>query len=201
MHISTTNSKLGGFIPSINLPIEGTCRADAPCKKECYANKGHWLYPKVKESLQQNLLEFYQDSEKFFNDIISYLNDSDVIYKYFRWFGSGDIVNYNFFLGMVEVAKKTPQTRFLCFTKKFSIVNKYLLENELPSNLQVVFSGWNIFFKIDNPFNLPVTYVNFRNVSNNVKSNENDKVCTSQCKDSKKCWYLKQGERLFFTQH
>ena len=37
--ISNTISKLGGFIPSINLPAGKTCRADAPCQKGCYAKK------------------------------------------------------------------------------------------------------------------------------------------------------------------
>ena len=53
INISTTNSKLGGTIPSINLPAGLTCRADAPCQKGCYAKKGNWIFKNVKESLHK----------------------------------------------------------------------------------------------------------------------------------------------------
>lgn len=54
VHVSNTNTKLGASILSINLPAGITCRADAPCAKGCYAMKGNWLYPSVKNSLQGN---------------------------------------------------------------------------------------------------------------------------------------------------
>lgn len=63
MHISLSNSKLGDKIPSFNLPAIVTCRPDAPCKSQCYACKGHWLYPNVKASLKANLDEFINDPE------------------------------------------------------------------------------------------------------------------------------------------
>lgn len=43
--ITTTNSKLGHQIPSINMPTL-TCRADAPCQKGCYAKKATTLFQK-----------------------------------------------------------------------------------------------------------------------------------------------------------
>ena len=46
--ISTTNSKLGSFIPSFNFPPIVTCRKDAPCKKMCYACKGNFMFKNVK---------------------------------------------------------------------------------------------------------------------------------------------------------
>ena len=42
--VSNTNSKLGAQIYSINLPVGITCRPDAPCFKDCYARRGHWMY-------------------------------------------------------------------------------------------------------------------------------------------------------------
>lgn len=162
MHISISNSKLGDKIPSLNLPAVKTCRADAPCKKGCYACKGTWLYPNVQNSLNNNLKEFLADSEKFFNDIIKWINNDDITYKFFRWFSSGDIVNKKFFEGMIKTAKICKDTKFLCFTKKFEIVNDYLSSNKkIPSNLKIVFSAWDNTFKVENPHNLPMTYVFF----------------------------------------
>ena len=82
MKISITNSKLGDKIPSLNLPTT-VCRADAPCKKGCYARKGNWLFPNVVNSLQQNLNEFNENPTKFFNDIIEWLNNDDATFKFF----------------------------------------------------------------------------------------------------------------------
>ena len=60
VHISTTVSKLGASIPTVNLPPIITCRPDAPCAKcaeeggGCYTLRGHFIYPNVKKSLQNN---------------------------------------------------------------------------------------------------------------------------------------------------
>ena len=56
--ISITNAKLGDKIPSLNLPTT-ICRADAPCKKGCYAKKGNWLFPNVQNSLNNNLISYF----------------------------------------------------------------------------------------------------------------------------------------------
>ena len=202
MKISLTNSKLGDKIPSLNLPIEGTCRVDAPCRKSgCYAKKGNWIYKNVQESLKQNLKEFLTDPDKFFNDIINWINNDDVTYKFFRWFSSGDIVNYKFLKGMVRVAYSCPQTKFLCFTKKFNLVNCYLEFGDLPENLRVVFSGWDKDFKVDNPFNLPITYINFKDKSKNAKIDEYAIPCTGSCRTCKACWSLQKGQSVYFNQH
>lgn len=108
MHISLSNSKLGDKIPSFNLPAIVTCRPDAPCKKQCYACKGHWLYPNVKASLKANLDEFINDPEKLEKDITEWINNGDIVYRFFRWFSSGDMVNKAFFDMMVRMAKIAP---------------------------------------------------------------------------------------------
>lgn len=161
--ISTTNSKLSGQIPSVNLPPITTCRHNAPCSKTCYACKGNFTYPKVKSSLANNYAYYIKDSKAYFNDIIQQVNSPLTIYKFFRWHSSGDIVDYNYLCGMVKVAQKCKNTKFLAFTKKFEIVNEYLNVNEkLPNNLKIVFSAWDKDFKVENPHNLPVAYINLK---------------------------------------
>lgn len=124
--ISISNSKLGAQIPSINLPPEHSCRVDAPCHKGCYGKKGHFLFKNVKKSLLNNFACYVNNSEDYFNGVISFLNDTLISYKYFRWHSVGDIVDDTYFIGMIKVAKKCKNVKFLCFTKKFGIVNKYL---------------------------------------------------------------------------
>lgn len=201
MHISLTNSKLGDKIPSINLPPIITCRADAPCKKDCYACKGNFNYPSVKKSLSDNLKEFVEDNDKFFNDIIDYFNNEDITYKFARWHSSGDIVNDIYFNGMIRVASVCKDTKFLCFTKKFDIVNRYINQGgKIPKNLHIVFSGWDKNFKIDNPYNLPTTYVEFKEKERNCIP-EFAIPCTASCKNCKACWALKEGQSVYFKKH
>lgn len=201
INISLTNSKLGDKIPSLNLPPLVTCRADAPCRKECYALRGHWLYTNVKESLKNNLNLYLKNKNKFFDDIIELLNNSDIIFRFFRWFSAGDIVDEKFFEGIVKVAKKCKSTNFLCFTKKFDIVNNYLASGKkLPKNLNVVFSGWDKNFKIDNPYNLPCTYVYFKDTTKNDIP-EYSIPCVGSCEKCKSCWTLQKFQSVFFHKH
>lgn len=54
VHISVTNSKLGSFIPSVNLPPCQTCSPDAPCAKNCYARKGRFMFSNVQKNMREN---------------------------------------------------------------------------------------------------------------------------------------------------
>ena len=200
--ISTTNSKLGGFIPSINLPAGLTCRADAPCQKGCYAKKGNWRFENVQQSLLDNLKAFNEEPKEFFNGIINYLNNNDIAFKFFRWHSSGDIVNNEYFKGILKVASNCPGTKFLCFTKKFHLVNLYLeAGGVIPDNLKIVFSAWDNTFKVDNPYNLPVTYVKFAKEEKNPDIPEYAIPCIGKCSECKACWSLVNGQSVVFNQH
>lgn len=201
INISKTNSKLGGFIPSINLPAGLTCRADAPCQKGCYAKKGNFTYKNVKQSLLNNLEVFNNSPEDYFNQIINELNNGDITYKFFRWHSSGDIVNLEYLKGIIRVAEACPQTKFLCFTKKFILVNMYLEFKKIPDNLHIVFSAWDKDFKVDNPHNLPVTYVNFKDKNRNADIPEYAIPCVGKCYECKACWSLTKGQSVVFNQH
>lgn len=199
--ISKTNTKLSGQIPSVNLPAIETCRADAPCKHLCYARKGNFTFPNVKESHRNNLAHFISNPDAYFNDIISELNGL-VSYRYFRWHSSGDIVNRDYLLGMIRVAKKCKTVKFLCFTKKFELINDYLASGEkLPANLHIVFSAWDKTFKVANPFNLPVTYVDFKDKTQNAKIPDLAIPCIGKCYECQACWSLKKGQAVVFHQH
>jgi len=198
--ITTTNSKLGHQIPSINLPTI-TCRADAPCVKGCYAKKGNWLFKGVQKGLQERLELFNSDEKKFFNTIISELNGLTT-YKYVRWHSSGDIVNYNYLLGIIRVAKACTNTKFLCFTKKFNLVNLYLsLGHRLPKNLRIVYSAWDKDFIVDNPYNMPITYVSFKDKTRNANIPETAIPCKGDCSKCLACWELHNGQSVYFEFH
>ena len=86
MYISLSNAKLGDKIPSFNLPAILTCRADAPCKKNCYACKGNWRFSNVQNALKGNLDAFMNDPEGLEKFITEWINNGDCIYRFFRQF-------------------------------------------------------------------------------------------------------------------
>lgn len=197
--ISTKNSKLGQMIPTINLPAITTCRANAPCRKGCYACKGRFRFSTVQKSLEKNYNIYKNNPQNYFNQIQVYL--TALPYKYFRYHSSGDIVDTQYLLGMIETANKCKKTKFLCFTKKFEIVNEYLANGGIiPKNLNIVFSAWGIFIP-DNPYNLPMTYVNFSKNGLDKTIPNKAKQCNGQCATCQMCWKLKRGQSVYFNFH
>lgn len=201
VHISRGVSKLGANIPSISMPPVITCRSDAPCFKKCYARRGRFAFQKNKDLLQMNLDIWNENPEIFEQAIISAAYFS----KYFRYFSSGDIPDASFIAMMVRVAKCCPATSFLCFTKKYELVDEYVKANgELPDNLSIVYSAWGDF-KPENPFGFPVAYIRFKNVEVNIP--ENARACSGYCGDcvqtGESCWTLKRkcGDAVVFNEH
>lgn len=198
--ISTSVTKLGTQIPSINLPPIVTCRANAPCAKGCYALRGHFRYDVVKNRLAENL-SAYKENPKLFFDMIT---EQTRLFKFVRWHSSGDIVDYNYLTGMCRVARKNKDVKYLCFTKKYELVNQYVSDNHLiPKNLRIVFSCWKDFVP-DNPYNFPTTWVYF------PKKEEGDFnglipddaiPCTGKCYACQACWQLTKGQSVVFRKH
>lgn len=199
VHISTTNSKLG-LIPSVNLPPIISCRKNCPCAKDCYALKGRYRFKNVKQCLLNNYNRYIGNPKIYFDSIISSLSGI-ISYRYFRWHAAGDIVDAEYFEGMVRVANQLPNTYFLAFTKKFEIVNNYMdVHGELPDNLHIVFSAWGDDFQIDNPYNFPVAYVRFYHQENkNIPPNAAE--CSGDCTSCLQCWHIKRGESVVFNKH
>lgn len=104
---------------------------------------------------------------------------------------------------MVDVARSCRSTRFLCFTKRFEIVNDYINKNgALPKNLTVVFSNWGSFI-CDNPHNLPTSWVELKTGAEYIP--ENATRCSGfcgECVNTKaSCWRMKAGQAVVFRQH
>lgn len=201
--ISHTNSKLGE-IPTISLPAIKTCRIDAPCgkTKKCYGCKGRLAFANAINSFEHNLEEYTDDDNFYFLQIQHYLKNKIVNYKYFRWHVVGDIVDDNYFAGMIETANRVPNVKFLCFTKKYEIVNNYiLLGGVIPKNLKIIFSAWGRYLTPINPYNLPVAYIKFNSDEETGYIPSKAKHCQGNCTTCLDCWSLKNGESVVFKKH
>lgn len=198
--VSTTVSKLGSDIGTVNLPPVLTCRRGAPCVKGCYAKEGRFSFPSVKTSLQRNYEAYKADPQKYFEVIHAQLLLHD--FKYFRWHSSGDIPDERYLEGMCWLAEQHPEIKFLCFTKQYEIVNTYLTKRKKPDNLILVFSNWGEFV-CDNPHNLPTSWVRFKIKICSIPDNAIE--CNGNCAEcvitEASCWDMKQGDAVVFDYH
>ena len=201
LHVSRGITKLGQSIPSVSLPPVITCRADAPCARVCYARKGRFRFTHNMELLQNNLDLWHEDPEGFERDLTIAAYTS----RFFRYHSAGDIPDDAYLAMMVRVADACPGTGFLCFTKKFELVNRYIAQSGmLPSNLNMVFSAWGSFLP-ENPWGLPVAYIRFRKGENHIP--DNARQCSGYCGECVQtgcsCWDLRRGcsDCVVFNQH
>jgi hypothetical protein len=203
--ISNHNSKTGSCCNNLAFPT-CTCREDAPCKASgCYCMKGRQAMCNVVAAYVRNLMIYNNNHDDFWEQVKFKIKHNPL--PLFRWFDAGDILDYEFFCGMVELAKAFPNIRFMSFTKKYDIVNEWLATNgDLPNNLNIIFSAWHIGWKVNNPFGMPVAYVDFKDQTLNPQfpkgitgcPNQSDKTIT--CSMCQKCWN-KKVKSVVFKQH
>ena len=105
--------------------IEGT-----PCYK-CYAFKGRYNFPNVKDALQRRLesLTHPQWVEGMYTLVKKI--------KHFRWHDSGDIQSVKHLINIFEVCKNTPGTMHWLPTQE----RKYLPLGSYPKNLVIRLSN------------------------------------------------------------
>lgn len=194
------NSKLGPQIGSINMPRLITCRPNCPCAKNCYAAKGRFAFKNTQSKLQQNL-DFYKSNPLgFFAQIQAETSNFLPTTRLVRWHSCGDIVDMQYFEGMVKIARANKNTKYLAFTKKYELVNEFLSKHRLPKNLQIIFSSWD-GLSFENPYNLPVCYVSGLSEKEDQRIPKNAVPCSGKCYECGGCWFLKRGDSVVIKKH
>ena len=198
VHINYHNSKLGASIPSVNLPAGITCRPDAPCYRLCYGRRGRFVFTQNKNLAEGNLEVWNNDPKAYEIAVTAAAYPA----KFFRWHSTGDIPDMEYLKMMVRVAQKCDTTTFLCFTKKFELVNEYMDSHDLPGNLRPVLSAWGSWIP-DNPHNLPMAYVALKREVCNLP--EHAFMCMGSCatcvSTGCSCWHLQRGQSVVMKQH
>ena len=195
--ISQRNSKMGN-VPSVSLPAVITCR-ECDCHQKCYARKLERLRPAVRNAYRHNLEVLQNDPDTYWREVEAAI----MLTRFFRFHVSGDIPDDKYFDKMVEIAERNQHCQILCFTKKYEIVNNYIADNwAIPDNLRVIFSAWDNL-PVDNPYNLPVAYVRFRD--GHTDAPEKAINCGGNCSECAStdggCWTLESGEAVVFDEH
>lgn len=196
--ISKGNSKMGD-VQSVSLPAGVTCRSDCECSKKCYAKRIARRRPSVQNAYERNYNILMNDSDTYWREVEAAV----MLSRFFRFHVSGDIPDIGYLTHMVEIAIKNPHCELLCFTKKYDIVNEWILTfGDIPSNLHIIFSAWR-GLEMDNKYNLPEAHVRYRN--GETTANKDAVECGGNCTECAifdgGCWTLQRGQQVVFNEH
>lgn len=169
--LSKGNKKIGRVLNVSLMPIL-TCGNCKHCMGICYDIKACAMYSGVIPARVRNTILAKEYRDVYFNEIDKACKHRRKN-KFFRWHVAGDILDYDYFERMVEIARKYPEFRFWTYTKMYEIVNEWCRKNgkhNLPKNLSIMFSEWKIqkedgSFEIvpfDNPYGFPIFAVRFK---------------------------------------
>ena len=154
----------------------------------CYALKGRYVFPNVKEALfnrlhRMNNLGFDKWAE-LMTELISRKEKSG----FFRWHDSGDLQSVDHLKAIVQIAKNLPEIKFWLPSREVKIIKDYINEgNNIPSNLNIRISAFFIGSAL-NPkelkrLNCTGSSVGFKSSFNCPSSKQGNK-----CLDCRACW-------------
>lgn len=161
--VSTGNKKIGKVM-NVSLPPMFTCGNCKECSKICYDIKANLQYPNtVVKARARNYSVFKRNRELYFALIDKKISHRK-LHKFFRWHVAGDIVDFDYFEQMVEIARRHPDFIFWTYTKMYGIVNSFCDQygkDAIPDNFKIMFSEWR-GMPMDNPYGFPEFRVVFK---------------------------------------
>lgn len=125
-----------GIIANKSLEGKSTCPFAKGClgaDYKCYAQKGAYAWPKVKQAYNNRYLLTKQDN------FVDLMNESiqkkkvDIL----RLHDSGDFYSINYLNKWVEIANANKEVIFYAYTKSIPFFKKNL---DIPTNLKIIFS-------------------------------------------------------------
>ena len=169
IHITGGNTKIGKGVFNISLlpsdeplklkngteltNIVGTCGGCCKgCKNACYAvNSCVYHHNSVIPAWGENTLLARENMPEFFHQLDIFFEENLV--AVFRWHVGGEFFSKEYMLAVYDFCRNHPDTKFYCYTKRFSWVEE--LNNYKPDNLVVNVSIWH------NNYNNPLGYPTF----------------------------------------
>jgi hypothetical protein len=179
MPLTNGNSKLGKDIWNLNLPRDTCTHKTLSCAKYCYASKGKFNFDAVKIFMGRNLSETLD--ERFIRRIVGQIYYLDI--RYVRIHASGDFYKQQYADKWIEIAKQTPETKFVVFTR-----NPEIDFSKRPKNLVVYFSVDKTTPARNPSLSLTATAFDATREYKHMEKSEHGYVCQSKCKECKACW-------------
>ena len=136
--LKNSNSKLGRKIYAFDLPAVVSCPDSSECFKDCYANKGTFLWKSAKQSNTFNYAIALNDIKYLEKELIKEIEKKNI--KFIRIHSSGDFFSKEYFLMWCNIAKHFEGLKIFTYSKAPQIDRKLI-----PSNLNII----NSFIEID----------------------------------------------------
>ena len=181
--------------PSINLPavacITGAKLVDvkgSTCSG-CYALKGRYRFPNVKEAMQRRLSRLHDP--RWIDAMVTLVKD----HRWFRWHDSGDLQSVQHLKNIFEVCKLTPDTRHWLPTRESRFIN--LMDPDVvPKNLKIVLSDH---------MNDQATPPSWWPYTSGVTTKHGTVTCPAasqgnKCRSCRKCWD-RRTKRVIYGKH
>jgi len=178
----------------VNLSPLKTCKG-RKCLSICYAMKAFVQWPPARTSWNRNYRSYQRAPQAYFDSIITRIHRAKKTVQWFRWHSAGDIPDQRYLEGMKRVAISCPDTKFLVYTKKYS-----LTFGRVPSNLRIIASSWpglEIPRRVKRRF--PIAW--FQDGRDN-RIPKGTFVCPGNeigCDNCRFCWYTEKS--LIFHKH
>ena len=123
------NTKMGPEVFIFNLPPILTCRPTPWCRTNCYALKGNFKFPSVKQSAHERLR--LSRLSNFAEMMIEEIGRRHVAMV--RLHSSGDFYSRAYVQKWIIIAKRCPKTLFRTTTKRRDLVEVIRQLNALPN--------------------------------------------------------------------
>ena len=203
--ISKGNRKIGRVM-NVSTAAGLTCGKWSHCIGYCYDIKAVLQYSNtVLPARAKNTVISRKDRKSFFNQINAAM-DRRRANKYFRYHVSGEIQDLEYFMEMLESARKHPDFIVWTYTKMYSIVNEYCEKygkETIPENMHIMFSEWD-GMPLYNPYNFPIFTVKFAagNKNHPVEFFDTLYKCPGNCDICKECGRgCIAGENTYADEH
>jgi hypothetical protein len=116
------------------------CPNAGACASFCYARNGTYNFSNVKRRHIQNLEYILEDPDGWYNQMLEEVQKPKMKGKHVRIHDAGDFFNANYLILWLDIARKTPDTTFYCYTKEVSMFKKHVTESACPPNFKYLFS-------------------------------------------------------------
>jgi hypothetical protein len=141
------------------------------------------------KTFRKSCIPAFQHNSKLMAELIDWDLLPMINQAYFRFNGHGELINFNHYQNIINIAIKNPHCNFALWTKRASIVRQF--KGELPDNLILIFSNPTIGRVIGVPRA-------FHKVFNNVdKGSDIKQNCTGKrCMDCLLCYRKDSGANV-----
>src|SRR5262249_55554902 len=136
---SKGNDKIGAKIFAFNLPAGTTCPGKSAACASCYAQRGRWLFPNVRDALTWN----YRLAQRsfFVEEMVEELRRRRV--KVLRLHSSGDPFSAQYTRKWLEILARSPDVSAYSYTRSWRVpeILPALAELAALPNFQLWFSA------------------------------------------------------------